>query len=80
MAGSRLSCRGVVGDGCGGGREFFIEDGKLYAYDEMTKQKMLLLEDIKNAQAIRKKGCIITIACRDEVIDFDLSLLKKVSI
>ena len=80
MAGSKISCVGIVGDGCGGGREFFIEDEKLCVYDEMTNDVMVLLEDVCDAKAISKKGCIITITCSDEEIRFDLSLLKKVSI
>ncbi len=73
----KISCMGVVGDGCGGGREFIVEDGKLFAYDALSKKSITLLKGIKNAQNISKKSCILTIECRDEVFEFDLSLMKK---
>ncbi len=77
MAGSKISCMGIIGDGCGGGREFIVEDEKLFAYDEQSDETILLLEDVKNAVNISKKACIISITCRDEVILFDLSSLSK---
>ena len=76
--GSRISCVGIVGDGCGGGREFIVEDGVLFAYDSQTDEKIVLLKDIHMPKAISKSGCIITIECEDEVIKFDLSALRKV--
>ncbi len=77
MDGSKISCMGIVGDGCGGGREFIVEDGVLYAYDEVTQDKIILLRDIKDAREINKSECIITIICKDEVIKFNLSTLQK---
>lgn len=78
MDGSRLECMGIVGDGCGGGRLFVLEEGVLSANDPATKEKMVLLEGIKDAQKLSKSGCIITIECSDEKIEFDLSLMKVV--
>jgi len=75
---SPLVCEGIIGDGCGGGRIFYIKDETLVAYDPQTKCKIFLLDGIKNAKAISKKRCILTIECEDEVIRFDLSALKKV--
>ncbi len=75
---SPLVCEGIIGDGCGGGRFFLVEDEMLLAYDPQTKYKIFLLDGIKNARAISKKTCILTIECEDEVIRFDLSALKKV--
>ena len=75
---SPLVCEGIIGDGCGGGRIFFVEDEKLQVYDPLTDKKMELLSDIKDAKNISKKGCILTINCEDEHIEFDLSLLRKV--
>ena len=46
IVGSKISCMGIVGDGCGGGREFTIEDGVLYAYDDVSNTKIILLENI----------------------------------
>jgi len=77
MAGSKISCIGIVGDGCGGGREFIVEDEKLFAYDEQSDETILLLEDVKNALSISKKACIISVTCRDETIKFDLSSLSR---
>lgn len=76
IAGSKLSCMGIIGDGCGGGREFIIENETLYAYDDITDTKMLLKENVLNAISISKKACIITIVCKTETIEFDLSLLS----
>ncbi len=79
MDGSKkISCMGIVGDGCGGGREFIIEEGELFAYDALSNESITLLKDIKNAQNISKKSCVLTIECRDEVFKFDLSLMKKI--
>lgn len=75
---SPLVCEGIIGDGCGGGRLFFVEDETLFAYDPMTKEKFLLLEDVFEALSISKSKCIITIICASEKITFDLSALKKV--
>jgi len=75
---SPLVCEGIIGDGCGGGRLFVVEDEILFAYDPITKEKFTLLEDIKNALTISKKACIITLVCKKEEIKFDLSSLKKV--
>ena len=71
---SDLVCEGIVGDGCGGGRLFVIEDETLLAYDPLTQEKTLLLSEIKDAKKISKKACIITIVCENEIIKFDLSL------
>ncbi len=78
MDGSKLSCIGIIGDGCGGGREFVVEDHVLYALDPVTNEKIILLEGIDSPQSIEKKSCIITIECKEEIIRFDLSSLKKV--
>jgi len=74
----KISCLGIIGDGCGGGREFIVEDEVLYAYDPYTKETTTLLENIKNAKKISKHRCVLTIECDQEVIQFDLSELKKV--
>ena len=75
MDGSKISCVGIIGDGCGGGREFIVENEVLYAIDPMTQDKITLLSAIKDAREINKSGCIITIMCKSEVIKFDLSTL-----
>jgi len=73
-----LVCEGIIGDGCGGGRIFVVQDEKLEAYDPQTESSIALLQDVKNAVKIAKKGCLITIECKNETIRFDLSLLAKV--
>ena len=73
---SPLICEGIVGDGCGGGRIFSIEENMLKAYDPQSKSSRILLEDIIKAKSISKKGCIITIVCESETIEFDLSSVK----
>ena len=76
MDGSKISCMGVIGDGCGGGREFIVEDEKLYAYYAVTDEKIELLDNIIEAKNISKKGCIITIECKSEILEFDLSTIN----
>ena len=75
---SSLICEGIVGDGCGGGRLFMVENETLKAYDPTTKESFILLKDIPNVVSISKLACIITIVCRDKEIKFDLSALKQV--
>lgn len=70
---SPLVCEGIVGDGCGGGRIFFVEGEKLFAYYDVTQERTLLLCGIENAISISKKSCTITLVCKDEVRHFDLS-------
>lgn len=72
-----LVCEGIIGDGCGGGRIFFIKDETLFANDPMTGENILLLEDIHMPKSIRKSGCKIFIECEDEKIEFDLSAMNK---
>jgi len=74
-----LTCRGIIGDGCGGGRDFFIKDEILFVYDETSKESITLLAGVKNAKKISKSGCIITIECKDEQILFDLSKIGSKS-
>ena len=71
-----LVCEGIIGDGCGGGRLFIVQDEKLQAYDPQTQSFIVLLEDVLNAVKISKKACLITIVCRDKSIVFDLSKMK----
>ena len=78
MDGSKLTCTGIVGDGCGGGREFIVACNILTAYDPQTKEEIVLLKNIVNAHSISKSGCVITITCKEEIITFNLSKLKKV--
>lgn len=73
---SALVCEGIVGDGCGGGRIFFIEQQTLYAHDPVSKENRILLQNINKAQKISKKRCIITIECKDEKIELDLSSIS----
>lgn len=75
---SPLVCEGVIGDGCGGGRLFIVEDETLYAYDPMTKERFTLLDGILNAQSISKSKCIITIISKDDNVLFDLSKLERI--
>ncbi len=75
---SPLICEGIVGDGCGGGRLFFVKNEILVAYDPETKESITLLKNVLNAIKITKNFCIITIECNDETITFDLSSLSRV--
>ena len=73
---SPLVCEGIVGDGCGGGRIFFVEDSKLKVYDPITKERMILLENLGDIKSISKAGCIISLKSENENRLFDLSSLK----
>lgn len=70
---SPLVCQGVIGDGCGGGRIFYIEKDTLFAYDPYAQMQILLLEDVQNAVSLEKKSCLLYIGLRDETFVFDLS-------
>jgi len=74
---SKIYCEGIIGDGCGGGRFFIVEDTTLIAYEPNTKEKIVLLKNIYMPKSISKKGCIITIKCENETIVFDLSKLHS---
>lgn len=73
---SPLVCEGIIGDGCGGGRIFFVEDEKLQVYDPFTKYVKVLFSGIKDVQKISKSGCIISLQRADDLQEFDLSTLK----
>ena len=68
-----LACEGIVGDGCGGGRWFFVQDEKLFAYDPMSQEKILLLESVVGAVGISKSACLITIKLKKDEMVFDVS-------
>jgi hypothetical protein len=74
---SPLVCEGIIGDGCGGGRIFFIEKQTLFAHDPQTKENLPLLEQIHMPRTLSKKGCVVSIACEDELIEFDLSQMRE---
>ena len=73
----KISCIGIVGDGCGGGREFIVQNETLSAYDPQTDESIVLLENIYMPKSIKKKACIISIKCENELIEFDLSKMDK---
>ncbi|WP_297444050.1 thiamine biosynthesis protein ThiF [Sulfurimonas sp.] len=74
---SPLVCEGIIGDGCGGGRIFYVADEKLQVFDPITKESMVLLNEVKNVQKISKKGCIISLHSKENSIDFNLSNMKN---
>ena len=75
---SPLVCEGIIGDGCGGGRFFAVEDETLFAYDPLTQERIVLLREVKDAKKVTKKACVITIECIKEILHFDLSTLQQV--
>ncbi len=70
---SPLVCEGIIGDGCGGGRIFFVEDEKLQVYDPFTKETRCLLNDVAEVVKIEKKGCVINLFTQNTIIKFELS-------
>jgi hypothetical protein len=73
---SPLVCEGIVGDGCGGGRIFYVEGDTLFVYDPLTQERMVLQSSLSGVEKISKKGCDIIIECHNKTIIFNLSLLK----
>lgn len=71
-----LMCEGIIGDGCGGGRIFYVENETLYALDPIAQESIVLLEGIQKAKKISKAKCTITIECEDETLLFDLSQMR----
>ncbi len=69
----KLSCYGIPGDGCGGGREFVVENEELYALDPVTGEKITLVKGIMGAKSIAKRGCKIIIFCDNNETIFNLS-------
>jgi len=76
---SPLICEGIIGDGCGGGRLFMVEDATLKAYDPQTKEYIVLLEGIEIPTSISKRGCIVKVVCEKESVEFDLSAMSSVT-
>lgn len=74
----KLTCEGVIGDGCGGGRLFSVQNETLKAYDPQTKEYINLLEGVFDAISISKRACKVTIVCKKETIVFDLSKMSRV--
>lgn len=75
---SPLVCEGIVGDGCGGGRIFFIKEDALMVHDPVTKEEMVLCDNLKGVQKIDKHGCHITLSLKENNLVFDLSLMSLV--
>ena len=71
-----LICEGVVGDGCGGGRLFMVEDNTLKTYDPLTKEFTILLENIEDALTISKATCTILIETKTLHVEFNLSTMR----
>lgn len=76
---SPLVCEGIIGDGCGGGRIFYIEDETLKAFEPQSKKVMELLFDVKEATKISKSGCKIFIISKSGEIVFDLALMTSIT-
>ena len=74
---SPLICEGIIGDGCGGDRIFYIEEDSLNVYDKNTKESFRLLEDVKDPKKIYKEACIIFIECKNKLVKFDLSSMHS---
>ncbi|SFV74687.1 MoeB/thiF family protein [hydrothermal vent metagenome] len=71
-----LVCEGIIGDGCGGGRIFYIEDEKLYVYDPISKENIVLANGIKEAISLSKSGCLLFIQCKEKELRYDISALE----
>lgn len=70
---SPLVCEGIIGDGCGGGRIFYIQDTTLFVFDPMSENSVALLSELPTVLSISKKGCIIRLTLQDTELEVDLS-------
>lgn len=72
-----LMCEGIIGDGCGGGRIFFIKNYQVFAHDPITKEdrKLFLLDEMP--KKLSKKKCILYLEYTQHAIEFDLSLMAQ---
>jgi len=68
-----LVCEGIIGDGCGGGRIFFAKEGAVFAFDPASGGTIRIFEFCGMPKKLTKKGCTITLACQESLIEFDLS-------
>ena len=73
-----LVCEGVVGDGCGGGRIFFMQEDMLQVFDPVTGEKIVLLENIQDAKILTKNGCVVTIKTKNTIIKYNLSTMSVI--
>lgn len=73
---SPLVCEGIIGDGCGGSRIFYVKDNLLNAYDPISGETIILYEQLSNVKKLSKIGCILSIECVDEKLQFDIASLK----
>ena len=71
-----LICEGIPGDGCGGGRYFFVKNEILKAYDPQSQEITILLKGVKSAKKVTKEGCVVTVICEDKDIKFNLSTMS----
>jgi hypothetical protein len=72
----KLICKGIIGDGCGGDRTFYIDNNTLYAYDDTTKTSLKLLGNLENIISIEKRKCIIYLTnSKNNILEFDLSTI-----
>jgi len=71
-----LVCKGIIGDGCGADRVFFVKNNTLYAFDSITNSSLELLDGLKDIVSIEKKGCIIFLKDKqNNILEFDLSTI-----
>lgn len=68
-------CHGVIGDGCGGDRIFYIKNEQLFAFENYTQREILLQKGFKGAKKITKEGCLLFIECHGGVVKVDLQAL-----
>jgi hypothetical protein len=73
-----LVCEGVIGEGCGGGRIFFVKDTTLFAHDPITQENIELLKDLQGVKSISKSFCVISLELSNKSIEFDLSKMEIV--
>jgi len=68
---------GQCGDGCGGGRVFILFNSYIKVYNPQNKEFVLLVQNLKQASSISKKGCELFIKEEDGNYIFNLSKMQK---
>lgn len=72
-----LMCEGIIGDGCGGGRIFFIKENQVFAHDPIANADMELFKIINMPKKLTKKECILYLKYDKYCIEFDLSTMQQ---
>lgn len=72
-----LMCEGIIGDGCGGGRIFFIKKREVLAHDPIANEDITLFKIDEIPNKLTKKECVLYLEYDKFIIEFDLSTMQQ---